>query len=210
MDGLSPGRNGVGSNENDGCVFMSSSCFLSLGEDGLLENSFYIYSHEDKLKSLVPHTKLYMRLYDRHLPSSEAANECSDRLRWIKLGSDCLSIGAQGKMENGRLLMRNWEMGVLFHETETNILCVGKSPSVSNGSNGCTYSVFPIPFEVVKPVPFQDENGEWPSKHHTLHAWNGPERNVPVDKWITTKTGKVAMYARQMALQHRRCLTCIK
>ena len=141
-----------------------------------------------------------MRLYDRHLPSLQAANECSDRLRWIKLGSDCLSIGAQGKMENGRLLMRNWEMGVLFHETETNILCVGKSPSVSNGSNGCTYSVFPIPFEVVKPVPFQDENGEWPSKHIPYMHEMDPKETYPWTNELRRKLAKVAMYARQNGL----------
>ena len=199
MDGLNPGRNGVGNQENDGCVFMSSSCFLSMGQDGPLENSFYIYKHEEKLKSLVPHTKLYMRLYDRK--PSNVVDEGMDRLRWIKLGSDCLSIGAQGKWENGRLLMRNWEMGVLFHETETNILCVGKDPKVSNGNDGTTYSTFPIPFEAVAPQPFQDENGEWPSNHIPYMHEMDPKETYPwTSDSLQQNLTKVAKYAKANGL----------
>ena len=50
--------------------------------------------------------------------------------------------------------MRNWEMGVLFHETETNLLYVGENPSVLKSKTGIIHSTFPIPFEAVEPTPF--------------------------------------------------------
>lgn len=203
MDGLNPGRNGVGIEENDGCVFMSSSSFLSLGEDGPLNNSFYIFKHQDQLKSLVPHTKLYMRLYDRKQSILDGGKEIRNRIRWIKLGSDCLSIGAQGKLENGKILMRNWEMGVLFHETETNLLYVGENPSVLKSKTGIIHSTFPIPFEAVEPTPFQYQNGEWPSKHIPYMHEMDPKETYPWTRELRQKLAKVAKYAKEHGLTAR-------
>ena len=119
--------NVVGRDSKDGCVFMSSKCFLDLGEDGPLANSFYVFRHTTE-KNVVPHTKLYMRLY-KHTGNSDG------RLRWIKMGSDCLSIGAQGLYDHKErsVTMRNWEMSILFHEQTCYCLPV-RSQSYTKGT----------------------------------------------------------------------------
>ena len=49
--------NVVGRDSKDGCVFMSSKCFLDLGEDGPLANSFYVFRHTTEKISY--HTQSY-------------------------------------------------------------------------------------------------------------------------------------------------------
>ena len=148
---------GLGRDANDGCLFMSSTCFLSMGVDGALDDSFHMFSHKEHVRNIVPHTKLYMRLYDQ--------NEKDDaRIRWIKMGSDCLSVGAQGLWDNkeGTNLVRNWEMGVLFHESTTCLLHAGNFPVVTATDEDCLRCVFPIPFSITRLAPYRDENGFWP------------------------------------------------
>ena len=174
----------VGRDGKDGCVFMSSKCFLDLGEDGPLANSFYVFGHTTS-KDIVPHTKLYMRLY-KHTGDGD------ERLRWIKMGSDCLSIGAQGLYDQTErsVTMRNWEMSILFHEQKDMLLFVGKEPVVQERGNSVREAYFPVPFECADAVPYRLEDGTWPSNRipymheydeRELYPWTCKKHNTTKD-----------------------------
>ena len=122
---------------------MSSKCFLDLGEDGPLANSFYVFRHTTE-KNVVPHTKLYMRLY-KHTGNSDG------RLRWIKMGSDCLSIGAQGLYDHKErsVTMRNWEMSILFHEQADMLLFASKESKLHKRDGKIREVYFPVPLSAL-------------------------------------------------------------
>ena len=146
----------VGESDKDGCLFLTSKAFLSMGEDGPLADSFHVFEHVDS-ENAVPHIKLYLRLYAKEKHDDK-------RIRWIKLGSDCLSVGAQGfydKRDNS-VIMRNWEMGVLFHENASNLLYVGTKADVTVTNENLRKVYFPIPFKCVEPLPYRMEDGSWP------------------------------------------------
>ena len=79
--------NVVGRDSKDGCFYVFKVFPRSRGRRTISEQFLRVSSYDRK--NVVPHTKLYMRLY-KHTGNSDG------RLRWIKMGSDCLSIGAQG------------------------------------------------------------------------------------------------------------------
>jgi hypothetical protein len=115
-------------NNKYNCNYMSADNFLDLQMDGALCKSFHIQKNSNL------HTKIYLRLYKN-----------KKRLRWIKMGSECLSIGAQGKFDGKYNLLRNWEMSILFKESAKKKLYVDD---------------FPIPFDL-DPIPYQNKDGEW-------------------------------------------------